>query len=350
MCASLYSFMLSMPYRLSLQRGGTHLGSITVAGAQIGRQQRNTSTASTDEEKEYRHAFLIVEAKKGPGGNHPRHVLCAESDEERDSWVEILVRYFTGTYSEEPVAYAPSTVAAAAPPSSYSNGVNQAIAGAPRTSVSTESARKPSRGMSRDDVPRASDSANVKTYSRPSQDDYSASSPTKSNPISIDTRISERAQQGQPSSLPDSSPLSQPPPLESGQRANSELGHYPDMQTVRAQQQRQSPELHRHRGESSKQHPSHSSPVGMTPSERVPSPEKMEKVKISGPMNGAPIPAGYKFGKETPPAEAALLSPSPSDRDRREKTKSRSFWGFGRPANGGGGGGGEFSCLLLNIT
>ncbi|KAK1235176.1 Rho GTPase activating protein [Marasmius sp. AFHP31] len=86
-----------------VSRGVTHLGSINVTGAQIGRRQRNATSSTTDDEKEYRHAFLIVEAKKGPGGNHPRHVLCAESDEERDSWVEILVRYFSGSYSEEPV-------------------------------------------------------------------------------------------------------------------------------------------------------------------------------------------------------------------------------------------------------
>ena len=76
-----------------------------MTGAQIGRQQRSDRAPSGDEEREYRHAFLIVEAKKGPGGNHPRHVLCAESDEDRDSWVEMLVRYFSGTYSEEPVRY-----------------------------------------------------------------------------------------------------------------------------------------------------------------------------------------------------------------------------------------------------
>jgi RalA-binding protein 1 len=328
-------------------RGGTHLGSITVAGAQIGRQQRSTSTSSTDEEKEYRHAFLIVEAKKGPGGNHPRHVLCAESDDERDSWVEILVRYFTGTYSDEPVAYVP-TSAATAPPPQYSNGASQ---GVPRANVSAEPVKKPSRGMSKDDGAKTSDAVSIKMISRPSQDGYSSSSPSKAIPISIDTRMSERTQQGQPSSLPDSSPLSHPPPLDSG-RPNSEMGHYPDIQTVRAQQQqRQSPELHRHRGETSRQHPSNhaSSPVGTMSSERVPSPEKMEsKVKISGPMNGAPIPAGYKFGKDAPAAEATLLSPSPSD--RREKAKSRSFWGFGRPAGGNSGSGNGDKNTLPSTT
>ena len=62
--------------------------------------------------------------------------------------------------------------------------------------------------------------------------------------------------------------------------------------------------------------------------DRVPSPDKLDsssRVKISGPMNGAPIPSGFKFGGHV---EAAITS-----NDRREKAKSRSFWGFGK-ANG----------------
>ncbi|KAJ3007872.1 hypothetical protein NUW54_g3377 [Trametes sanguinea] len=55
------------------------------------------------------------------------------------------------------------------------------------------------------------------------------------------------------------------------------------------------------------------------------------KVKISGPMNGTPIPAGYKFGKDAPPPEQPPMPTS--TRDRAEKTKSRTAfkgWGFGR--------------------
>src|ERR1700761_410525 len=81
------------------QRGGQHLGTIAVTGAQIGRQHRPADRRESDEEGEYRHAFLIIELKKSTGGSH-RHVLCAESDSERDSWVEILVRYVSGAYDE----------------------------------------------------------------------------------------------------------------------------------------------------------------------------------------------------------------------------------------------------------
>ena len=65
------------------QRGGAHLGSIE-------------QPTDNDDEKNYRHAFLIIEGKKGPGGSPPRHVLCAESDAKRDSWVDILAHYVSG--------------------------------------------------------------------------------------------------------------------------------------------------------------------------------------------------------------------------------------------------------------
>ena len=69
------------------QRGGSHLGSITITNAQIGRQNRPSETS---DERDFRHAFLIIEQnKKGS----LRHVLCAESDIERDSWIENLVRH-----------------------------------------------------------------------------------------------------------------------------------------------------------------------------------------------------------------------------------------------------------------
>lgn len=62
-----------------------------ITGAQIGRQQRNADKKEWDEVNEYRHAFLIIESKRGPGGSNARHVLCAESDKERDAWVESKV-------------------------------------------------------------------------------------------------------------------------------------------------------------------------------------------------------------------------------------------------------------------
>lgn len=341
-------------------RGGAHLGSITITGAQIARQHRTERLPATDDEKEYRHAFLIVEAKKGPGGNHPRHVLCAESDEDRDSWVELLVRYYTGTYSEELVFNSSSGL-------SVVNSIAASIAAqsGPRSSTSSNdspiltSRKPPVRGMSRDDAPTSQVplDASTKLFQPPplTLEDYvRSSSPSKSvDPSPIDrpggvlsdyqnpnTRRTMERGLGLPSSLPDSSPLSaaqgfQSEPALVGQRANSELGHYPDMQDPPRSGRNQRQPEHRSDGRKSF-HPTLNTlaSVPFTPAapERASSPEKFDvngKVKISGPLNGAPIPSGFKFGgKDAPSAEATAAA-----NDRREKAKSRSFWGFGK-ANG----------------
>lgn len=320
-------------------RGGAHLGSITVTGAQIGRQQRTERPTTTDEEKEYRHAFLIVEAKKGQGGNHPRHVLCAESDADRDSWVEMLVRYFSGTYSEEAIPYSSSSSSSGP----YTNGTTSAtLSEGTSASISTPvTVRRPVRGVSKDDISvskqaavpisrLAPDATNAKLFSGPVlPDEYStitrSSSPSKSvqeaspterypGPAMSDAqnarRILERGQ-ALASSLPDSSPLTSANGASGTDRSQSELGHYSDVPRAT-----RSPERHRERDHKSL----HPSP---TPDrDRAPSPDG--KVKISGPLNGAPIPAGYKFGSGRDPQ-------GESGSDRREKAKSRGFWGFGRP-------------------
>lgn len=79
--------------------GGPHLGTIKLQSAQIGKQSQNTdgspsSKGDTDDvDNEYRHAFLILEPKRKDSSSLVRHVLCAESDKERDEWVEALLRY-----------------------------------------------------------------------------------------------------------------------------------------------------------------------------------------------------------------------------------------------------------------
>ncbi|KAF8899653.1 hypothetical protein CPB84DRAFT_1137485 [Gymnopilus junonius] len=354
-------------------RGGAHLGSIAITGAQIARQHRTERPPSTDDEKEYRHAFLIVEAKKGPGGNHPRHVLCAESDEDRDSWVEMLVRYYTGVYSEDLVFNPTSGLTSVQSPSVAA--ASQQFA-QPRTSTSsadipsTPRNKPTNRGVPREDISKGSampisllppDASNTKLFqSVPTSEDYvRSSSPSRSvDPSPIDRqgpsasggfdpqkRMLER-NLGLPSSLPDPSPLTsaqpfQPDVANTGQRANSELGHYSDLQDNRSgpgvkNLRQHSPEQHRSREEGRKSFYPTPNPVvpsstaASTPPDRVPSPEKLDgagKVKISGPMNGAPIPSGFKFGgKESSSTDA-------TNNDRREKAKSRSFWGFGK-ANG----------------
>jgi RalA-binding protein 1 len=78
--------------------GGPHLGTIKLLAAQIGKQSHQQSNQSPsrsgdDVDNQYRHAFLILEPKRKDSNSHVRHVLCAESDFERDEWVEALLQY-----------------------------------------------------------------------------------------------------------------------------------------------------------------------------------------------------------------------------------------------------------------
>jgi RalA-binding protein 1 len=80
--------------------GGAHLGTIKLQGAQIGKQSHSSdaqsparSNPNEDFDNQYRHAFLILEPKKKDSSSHVKHVLCAESDKERDLWVDALLQW-----------------------------------------------------------------------------------------------------------------------------------------------------------------------------------------------------------------------------------------------------------------
>lgn len=81
--------------------GGAHLGSIKLPAAQIGKQSSHTTAPQEDEENQFRHAFLVLEPKKKDSSSLVRHVLCAESDEERDAWVDALLQYVDFKEDEE---------------------------------------------------------------------------------------------------------------------------------------------------------------------------------------------------------------------------------------------------------
>lgn len=72
--------------------GGALLGSIKLTSAQIGKQS-TAPQGDEDVDNQYRHAFLILEPKRRDSNAHVRHVLCAESDEERDAWVDCMLQY-----------------------------------------------------------------------------------------------------------------------------------------------------------------------------------------------------------------------------------------------------------------
>ena len=78
--------------------GGALLGTIKLSNAQIGRQSTNhhsqsPSRGGDDPDNQFRHAFLILEPKRKDSSSIMRHVLCAESDAERDEWVVALLQY-----------------------------------------------------------------------------------------------------------------------------------------------------------------------------------------------------------------------------------------------------------------
>ncbi|KAH8179733.1 rhoGAP domain-containing protein [Sarocladium implicatum] len=80
--------------------GGAHLGTIKLPRAQIGKQSQSQdnhspsqSSNADDLDNQYRHAFLVLEPKKKDSNSHVKHVLCAESDKERDLWVDALLQW-----------------------------------------------------------------------------------------------------------------------------------------------------------------------------------------------------------------------------------------------------------------
>ncbi|KAI0047253.1 RhoGAP-domain-containing protein [Auriscalpium vulgare] len=362
-------------------RGGTHLGSIPITGAQIGRQQRPTDRRETEEEGEYRHAFLIIEPRRGAANSH-RHVLCAESDQDRDDWVDMLVRYVSGSYNDE----------AGSGGAQSSLSINTSVSSSsyqPRSSTSSSTpAESPSTLRDRRTTGRATslkdeiaisnavpiahlapDSVNAKLFHAPP---YESGSPVRGSDADrayTDAQTARRLldKAGVSSSAPTgesplSSSLPTPSPLDGAgsdfvpaalgpPRANSELGHYPDLAGSpagtpnaggRPTRHAPSPERTRQAARRTSFHPKldpvQSSPVHATTpehphphSQRAPSPlgeprpDMNGKVKISGPMNGTPIPAGYKFGgKDAPRDESAAQA-----EQRRDKAKSRMFgWGW----------------------
>lgn len=84
--------------------GGTLLGEIKLHHAQIGKQSPNKPSNSPsrgdDHDSQYRHAFLIRQPKRKDSNSFMDHVLCAESDAERDSWVAALLCHVEGSGSD----------------------------------------------------------------------------------------------------------------------------------------------------------------------------------------------------------------------------------------------------------
>ncbi|CAO1621952.1 unnamed protein product [Parajaminaea phylloscopi] len=270
-------------------RGGALLGSINVRGAQIGRQQK--SAQGDADENSYRHAFLVLEKKlRGPelmgangasGARDPadvsgsgslpssqlvRHVLCAESDEERDAWVDVLVR-----------AIADLDRAAGGVPTSKSN--NDVAARETKNSQTQQAAPSPAHAKL--------DSGKGMSSSTSSQFSHGTMSPSPAQGTprmkrsgSLSRRFNNRSRDG-PSSgtseaethIASTTTLFSPPA--------SSVGHAQDSSHLPA-----------------------SSSTSSTGDHQSGPPARQYRPSISGPMNGTPIPTGYKFGARDEDAKA----------------------------------------------
>ncbi|KAM3508579.1 hypothetical protein MY10362_001095 [Beauveria mimosiformis] len=80
--------------------GGPHLGTIKLQGAHIAKQSHKgdnqspvPSSTGDENDNQYRHAFMILEPKRKDLTSHVRHILCAEDDVERDSWIDALMQW-----------------------------------------------------------------------------------------------------------------------------------------------------------------------------------------------------------------------------------------------------------------
>ncbi|KAI9298137.1 RhoGAP-domain-containing protein [Neoconidiobolus thromboides FSU 785] len=83
-------------------KNGQRLGSITLQQAQVAVQHTSSSEYEPDATTSdaFRHAFMILEPKKASTTMN-RHVLCADSDQERDEWVEAISFYLKRDFSTQ---------------------------------------------------------------------------------------------------------------------------------------------------------------------------------------------------------------------------------------------------------
>ena len=307
-----------------------------------------------DDENAYRHAFLIIEAKRGPSGSNIRHVLCSSSDTDRDAWVDVLVRYVAGSFDD-----------------SYGSGSSTGPSneGHSRQSVGSMDSQRRPRTMSNNDMVRGGgailgsplqqhDPNSAKLF-HGSASQPEGISPTE-RPMGLSDaqlalRMIERGNAGgsmggvaMSTSLPTSlepsivqgpsSSASYGTPQQLSQhssqtsltrRPSSEQGFYPESRGAIIDQRVVAPK-------SRLEKPSHRVSSHPTLPTLDSSPTKQQYIdggqgsdieagpggkKISGPSNATPIPPGQGWGNKQP--LLATTDNPPSDRERKVKSK---FW------------------------
>ena len=324
---------------LRVQPGGSQLGHIDVTGAQIGRQQSNRDTTPNGDS--YRHAFLIRESRRDVKTKLPEdvdHILCAESDVERDDWVRVLAAWYSGEYVEPPDL----TSAAARSTSSTSvdldrgasidhrrtagGGSSAAPTANRKIHTTTADTEFPSQvpgafGGHRRDVSLGA--ASVGSYRG---DDEGTT--TSGRPIPMARAPRGAVDLPPSSSLPNDLEAAGRASLASGPheinlRSASALGQYADSKPMLGP-----PNMSAH----ANRHMTAGDALGLP---RPMSPEKrrdeslLRTAKISGPTNAMPISNTATFKAPHPP-----VSSGKRDDDRRTRVKS-SFWGFAGRGNSG---------------
>ncbi|TWU77941.1 hypothetical protein ED733_005455 [Metarhizium rileyi] len=112
--------------------GGAHHGTIRLRNAQIGKQSQtqtneNQSPAqpATGEDldnNQFRHAILIMEHKKRGSSAYVKHILCAESDKERDAWIDVLLQWIDYQDADDENRQQPPPQSAKAPRNQQPSG------------------------------------------------------------------------------------------------------------------------------------------------------------------------------------------------------------------------------------
>ncbi len=235
------------------QRGGQQIGSIVIQGAQIGRQQK--SATSDMDDNSYRHAFLILE-KRNPGAPSDsaqlvRHVLCAESDADRDDWVDVLVRAIAE--------------------------IDETAKEQQRRQQQQQQQQMQQQQQQQQGMPASPSyqTNNAQPFAVTPASPNAGMRPSGSGSISRRLRGGPAVDDAQPVSSPSFSGMAVPDLANRG-----------------------------------------SIPRASTPDTSSNDPNRPMKLPISGPLNGAPIPPGYKFGKD----EASSV-----DSHGRNQDKKR-FW------------------------
>ncbi|KDN52383.1 RhoGAP-domain-containing protein [Tilletiaria anomala UBC 951] len=351
-------------------RGGQQIGTINIHGAQIGRQQK--SATSDMDDNSYRHAFLVLERRSGganglPGagtsiaaageGSGPggcggvggaqsaqlvRHVLCAESDADRDEWVDSLVRTIGEMESVSKPPLSPTQPQPQLQPfgeaPQQQHHLQQAhlhhmhipptsslLGGAPDLAPDAHSTGVPSMPSSPSYPPASTPAPLVLPPSGPQLGTPSASANMSVLPSaqtrpgtsgSLSRRLRGTGGSGSISTVGDGS---------------SSLGHHPVSSPPMGTMALPDSSVHSSfpRAPSPDQGSSangHEAAAALASGGMPSTPQRANaKLPISGPMNGAPIPLGYKFGSKDDVGSA--------DGHGKKDDKKR-FWQGLRPFGG----------------